>query len=86
MLKSKKSEAQLASQWTVADLGSFYQEHRSDLVSYASRLLKNSSKAEEVVQDALIRVLLATPELKSQQQAFAYMRKTVENLCLDVLD
>jgi len=84
MLKSKKSEAQLASQWTVADLGSFYQEHRSDLVSYASRLLKNSSKAEEVVQDALIRVLLATPELKSQQQAFAYMRKTVENLCLDV--
>jgi len=84
MLKSKKSETQLASQWTVADLGSFYQEHRSDLVSYASRLLKNSSKAEEVVQDALIRVLLATPELKSEQQAFAYMRKTVENLCLDV--
>ena len=84
MLKSKKSETQLATQWTVADLGSFYQQHRSDLVSYATRLLKSSSKAEEVVQDALIRVLLATPELKSEVQAFVYMRKTVENLCLDV--
>ena len=73
-----------AGQWTVADLGAFYQEHRSELVSHASRLLKNEVRAEEVVQDALIRILLAAPELDSREHAIGYLHKIVENLCMDI--
>ena len=73
-----------AGQWTVADLGAFYQKHRSELVSHASRLLKSDVRAEEVVQDALIRILLAAPELDSQEHAIGYLHKTVENLCMDI--
>jgi RNA polymerase sigma factor (sigma-70 family) len=66
------------------DLSAFYVENRSAFVLQASRLLKDSARAEEVVQDALIRVILATPELESESHALSYFRKTVENLCLDI--
>jgi len=70
--------------WTVADLGAFYTEHRSELVAHASRILKDSAKAEEVIQDALIKVMLAAPELESTDHALGYMHRTIENLCIDI--
>jgi RNA polymerase sigma factor (sigma-70 family) len=70
--------------WTVAELGAFYTEHRSELVSHASRILKDSARAEEVIQDALIKVMLAAPELESADHALGYMHRTIENLCIDI--
>ncbi len=70
--------------WTVEELGSFYAQNKSSLVAHANRLLKDPARAEEVVQDALIRVILAAPELESQEHATSYLHKTVENLCLDI--
>jgi len=71
--------------WTVAELGAFYTEHRSELVAHASRILKDSARAEEVIQDALIKVMLASPELESADHALSYMHRTIENLCIDIL-
>ena len=86
MKKSNKSTSFDAPRaWTLDDLSAFYIENRTSLVSYAARLLKDSARAEELVQDALIRVILAAPELESEAHAFTYLRKTVENLSLDVL-
>jgi len=70
--------------WTVAELGAFYTEHRSELVTHASRILKDSARAEEVIQDALIKVMLAAPELESADHALGYMHRTIENLCIDI--
>jgi len=70
--------------WTVAELGAFYTEHRSELITHASRILKDSAKAEEVIQDALIKVMLAAPELESKDHALGYMHRTIENLCIDI--
>ena len=70
--------------WTVAQLGVFYTEHRSELLSHANRLLKSNSKAEEVVQEALIKVMLAAPELSSSLHALSYLHRTIENLCIDI--
>jgi len=70
--------------WTVAELGSFYTEHRSGLLAHASRLMKGSVRAEEVVQDSLIKVMLAAPELESAEHALSYMHRTIENLCIDI--
>jgi len=80
----KKSASAGLKVWTVAELGVFYTEHRSELISHAYRILKDSSKAEEVIQDALIKVMLAAPELQSKDHALGYMHRTIENVCIDI--
>jgi len=69
--------------WTVAELGAFYTEHRSELLAHANRVLKDSAKAEEITQDSLIKFMLAAPELESHEHALSYLHRTIENLCID---
>jgi RNA polymerase sigma factor (sigma-70 family) len=80
----KKAQAQDPRVWTVANLGAFYTEHRSELLAHANRVLKDSAKAEEVTQDALIKFMLAAPELESTEHALSYLHRTIENLCIDL--
>jgi len=81
----KKSAASAGPRvWTVAELGAFYTEHRSELLAHANRVLKNSAKAEEITQDALIKFILAAPELDSDDHALSYLHRTIENLCIDL--
>ncbi len=84
MALRKKSASAGLKVWTVAELGAFYTEHRSELVAHISRILKDSARAEEVIQDALIKVMLAAPELESADHALGYMHRTIENLCIDI--
>ncbi|MBC7463391.1 MAG: sigma-70 family RNA polymerase sigma factor [Actinobacteria bacterium] len=70
--------------WTVAELGAFYTEHRSELLAHAARVLRDSAKAEEITQDALIKFMLAAPELESSEHALSYLHRTIENLCIDL--
>jgi len=69
--------------WTVTEFGAFYTEHRSELLAHANRTLKDSAKSEEIIQDALIKFMLATPELESSDHALSYLHRTIENLCID---
>ena len=71
--------------WTVADLASLYSEYRTSLISQARRMLRNDSEANEVVQEAFIKFILAAPELDTQDRALAYMRATINNLSLNVI-
>lgn len=70
--------------WTVTELGAFYTEHRSELLAHANRVLKDGPKAEEITQDALIKFMLAAPELESDGHALSYLHRTIENLCIDL--
>ena len=79
--KSGKAGLQV---WTVAQLSAFYTENRQELLAHATRVLKDSSKAEEVTQDALIKFMLAAPELESADHALSYLHRTIENLCIDL--
>jgi len=67
-----------------SDLGSFYINHRVALRQHASRILKDSTRVDEVVHDAFIKLILAAPELKSEAHALAYLHRTIENLCIDI--
>ena len=84
MAIKKKAQAQGPRVWTVAELGAFYTEHRSELLTHANRVLKDSAKAEEITQDALIKFMLAAPELESTDHALSYLHRTIENLCIDL--
>jgi RNA polymerase sigma factor (sigma-70 family) len=71
--------------WTVADLSNVYAEYRSSLVSQARRMLRSESEANEVVQEAFIKFILAAPELDTKERALAYLRATINNLSLNVI-
>jgi RNA polymerase sigma factor (sigma-70 family) len=70
--------------WSVAELGAFYTEHSFELKTHANRILKDQTRADEVIQDAFIKVMLAAPELESAEHALGYLHRTIENLCIDL--
>ena len=51
--------------------------------SHARRYLRDPRDADEVVQEAFLRLFLAMPELETELQALAYCRRTITNLCID---
>ena len=48
-------------------------------------MLRSESEANEVVQEAFIKFILAAPELDTKERALAYMRATINNLSLNVI-
>jgi len=83
-MKATQPAAKSPALWSTPDLGAFYTAHRYELKAHAERILKDSSRADEVVQDAFIKVILAAPELTSEVHALSYLHRTVENLCIDL--
>ena len=81
---NKAVEDSTPASWSLAQLSSFYGQNRSELVNHANRILKNPSKAEEVAHEALIKFMLAAPELNSQEHGLSYLHRTIENLCIDL--
>jgi len=71
------------SSWSVAQFGAFYTANRAELLVHANRVMKDAAKAEEITQDALIKFMLAAPELESEDHALSYLHRTIENLCID---
>lgn len=74
---------QAVSDWSIADLSALYAEQRSSLTAQARRILRSDADAVEIVQEAFLKFILAAPELDSRDRALAYLRTTVNNLCLN---
>jgi RNA polymerase sigma factor (sigma-70 family) len=71
------------SDWSVADLSALYAQNRSSLIGQARRILRSEADAAEIVQEAFLKFILAAPELDTADRALAYLRTTVNNLCLN---
>ncbi len=71
------------SDWSVAELSELYAQNRSSLIGQARRILRSEADASEIVQEAFLKFILAAPELDSAERALAYLRTTVNNLCLN---
>jgi RNA polymerase sigma factor (sigma-70 family) len=85
--KAKSSKAVKGSNpacWSVAQFSSFYTQNRSELIAHANRIVKDKAKAEEISQEALVKFMLAAPELSSDNHALSYLHRTIENLCIDL--
>jgi RNA polymerase sigma factor (sigma-70 family) len=46
--------------------------------------LKDPGKAEEVLQESFMRMILAAPELNSSEHVRAYLFRSIENICIDI--
>jgi RNA polymerase sigma factor (sigma-70 family) len=82
MVPVRKSESRVL---TAAEVGHIYTSHRTSLVSFAKRWVGDSHRAEELVQEALIKVIIAAPEIASSEHALNYLKSSVRSLCLDFL-
>jgi RNA polymerase sigma factor (sigma-70 family) len=82
--KSKAVEGANPALWNVAQFSSFYTQNRSELIAHANRIVRDKSKAEEITQEALVKFMLAAPELSSYSHALSYLHRTIENLCIDL--
>ena len=90
LLSSNPAEAQESTQgssadWSISELSAIYKEHRTQLVSQARRITRDEAEANEVVQEAFLKFMLAAPELDSSDRAIAYLRTSVTNLSLNVI-
>ena len=81
---SKVVEVSNPASWSVAQFSSFYTLNRSELIAHANRIVKDKAKAEEITQEALVKFMLAAPELSSDSHALSYLHRTIENLCIDL--
>lgn len=84
MLRTRKSMPSKVGAWKLNDLGTFYSSNKSEFLAHARRLLGDPIRAEEVVHEGLLKVILAAPELNSESHAKAYVHRTIENLCMDI--
>jgi RNA polymerase sigma factor (sigma-70 family) len=82
--KSNAVKSLTPASWSVAQFSSFYTQNRSELIAHANRIVKDKSKAEEIFQEALVKFMLAAPELSSDNHALSYLHRTIENLCIDL--
>jgi RNA polymerase sigma factor (sigma-70 family) len=82
--KSKAVESSTPASWSVTQFSSFYTQNRSELIAHANRIVKDKAKAEEITQEALVKFMLAAPELSSDDHALSYLHRTIENLCIDL--
>jgi RNA polymerase sigma factor (sigma-70 family) len=82
--KSKAVETSSPSSWSVTQFSSFYTQNRSELIAHATRIVKDKAKAEEITQEALVKFILAAPELESNAHALSYLHRAIENLCIDL--
>ena len=84
-LRKKAQAPATVAAWSVSDLSALYTQNRSSLIAQARRVLRSDADAAEVVQDAFLKFILAAPELDTADRAMAYLRTTVNNLCLNVI-
>lgn len=64
--------------------GRLFQRHRTTISARAARRLSNPRDVEDVVQEAFLRLCQVRPELADdEEQALAYCRRIVDNLCID---
>ena len=74
-----------AADWSISELSALYTQHRTQLVSQARRITRDEAEANEVVQEAFLKFMLAAPELDSADRAIAYLRTSVTNLSLNII-
>lgn len=82
--KSKSVRDLTPNSWSIAQFSSFYIENRFELIAHANRIVKDKTVAEEITQEALVKFMLASPELESNSHALSYLHRTIENLCIDL--
>lgn len=66
-----------------AQLAQIYRDHASALRRQANRYLRDDRMAEDVVQEAFMRMIALAPTVKDRRHGLAYLSTAVTNLSLN---
>ena len=75
---------QRAANGDVAAFGTLVKAHQQRLVRFAGRMLTDREQAEDVVQEAFVRLWRARMHYRLQGQLGCYLLRIVRNICLDI--
>jgi RNA polymerase sigma-70 factor (ECF subfamily) len=81
-------DAPLMRAFQAGDLGAFevlFQKFKGPLMNFAARFLRDRGRAEDVVQETLLRVYLARAEWKPDARLGTWIYRIATNLCLNEL-
>lgn len=67
------------------DVDQIYIGHRAALISYSARILGSRDAAEDIVQEAYLRLRPDSPPTETARQGLAYLYRIVRNLSLDMV-
>ena len=67
------------------DFTEIVREHQSMVFSLAYHMLRNSASAEDVAQEAFLRLYQDRAQIVSDQHLVHWLRRTVSHRCLDIL-
>jgi RNA polymerase sigma-70 factor, ECF subfamily len=87
-LESELDDHQLMERVAEGDNGAFrllVQRHTRSLHGHAVRMLQNQSEAEEVVQEALVRLWKQAPSYRPEAKVKTFVHGIAHNLCIDRL-
>lgn len=62
-------------------LSEVYAARYRGMVGLAALLLRDAAAAEDIVQEAFVRIYTAWPRLRDPDKVDAYLRQTIVNLC-----
>ncbi|HEX3771622.1 MAG TPA: RNA polymerase sigma factor [Polyangiaceae bacterium] len=84
--RSEASDEALMARFQSGDRSAFnalVRRHQTPLYNFAARLLRNQGAAEEVVQDAFVRVVLNAAEFRHAAKFTTWLYTIARNLCID---
>jgi RNA polymerase sigma-70 factor, ECF subfamily len=61
------------------------ERHTASLAAHAARMLRNTSEAEEVVQEAYVRLWKSAPSYRPEAKLRTFLHGIAHNLCIDRL-
>lgn len=71
--------------WSAQDFSNIYVRFRPHLIRYAGNFLRDTTQAEEVVQDSFLYLMTSMPELDSEVGILRFLKWKVRLLCLDIV-
>lgn len=69
--------------WTASEISSFYVQNRARIVREISRDVGGFDNAEELLQEAMLYLLTASPTLSSEMDLQRYLKWKIRNLYID---
>lgn len=87
-LNSERDDHQLMERVAEGDDGAFrtlVERHTRSLHAHAVRMLQNQSEAEEVVQEAFVRLWKHAPSYRPEAKLKTFVHGIAHNLCIDRL-
>lgn len=87
-MQSEDDDHRLMKRVAEGDAGAFrtlVERHTPSLMAHATRMLRNQSEAEDVVQEAYVRLWKQAPSYRPEAKVRTFLHGIAQNLCIDRL-